>query len=61
MKSRVAILLTAAAALLGPWALGPGPDTSAQAQAAALESVLNRLTFRNIGPFRPGAWITESA
>ena len=62
MKSRVAIILTAVAAFLGPWALGLGPDLSArQASPTALESVLNRLTFRNIGPFRPGAWITEIA
>src|SRR4029450_12008404 len=30
-------------------------------QAASLEGVLNAMTFRNIGPFRTAAWITEVA
>src|SRR6186713_812687 len=62
MKARLLITLTAVAAFLGPWALGLEPDASArQASPSPLESVLNRLTFRNIGPFRPGAWVTEIA
>jgi photosystem II stability/assembly factor-like uncharacterized protein len=61
MRSSILVTLTAVAALLGPWALGLGPDTAAQSAATPLESVLNRLTFRNIGPFRPGAWVTEIA
>jgi photosystem II stability/assembly factor-like uncharacterized protein len=62
MRSRIFVTLTAVAAFLGPWALGLEPDASArQASPSALESVLNRLTFRNIGPFRPGAWVTEIA
>jgi photosystem II stability/assembly factor-like uncharacterized protein len=30
-------------------------------QSASLESVLNATTFRNIGPFRTSAWVTEIA
>jgi hypothetical protein len=30
-------------------------------QPAALDQVLNALTFRNIGPFRTAAWVTEIA
>jgi photosystem II stability/assembly factor-like uncharacterized protein len=30
-------------------------------QPAALDQVLNALTFRNIGPFRTAAWVTEVA
>jgi len=59
LKVKIAIL---AAAFLLPWASALGSDVNAQqAQPSALESVLNRLTFRNTGPFRPGAWITEIA
>ena len=59
MKTRMTLL---AAAFLLPWTIGLGGDVSArQSPPSALDSVLNRLTFRNIGPFRPGAWITEIA
>ena len=61
MKFRT-LLVTAVC--LGPVAWGLRPDTgalSAQTSATPLESVLNGLTFRNIGAFRPGAWITEIA
>ena len=59
MKTRIALL---AAAFVLPWAFGPGGGVNAQqSPPGALDSVLNRLTFRNIGPFRPGAWITEIA
>jgi photosystem II stability/assembly factor-like uncharacterized protein len=62
MNTRILVVGTAVAALAGPWVLGPGIDVGArQTGDTALESVLNRLTFRNIGPFRPGAWITEIA
>src|SRR5690349_3740230 len=30
-------------------------------QASPLESVVNALTFRNLGPFRTAAWVTEVA
>ena len=30
-------------------------------QAPALDSVINALTFRNVGPFRTAAWVTEIA
>lgn len=30
-------------------------------QAGALEAVVNALTFRNIGPFRTAAWVTDIA
>jgi hypothetical protein len=30
-------------------------------QTGALEAVVNALTFRNIGPFRTAAWITDIA
>src|SRR4029453_772347 len=61
MKPRILVSLTALAALLGPLALGPGPAAQAQTTPTALESVVNKLTFRNIGPFRTGAWITDIA
>jgi hypothetical protein len=30
-------------------------------QPPALDAVINALTFRNIGPFRTAAWVTEVA
>src|SRR5215471_5822802 len=30
-------------------------------QPASLEGVINAMTFRNIGPFRTAAWVTEVA
>ena len=33
----------------------------AGAQAPALDTVINALTFRNVGPFRTAAWVTEIA
>ena len=46
--------------LLVPASLSPvaAPDL---AQAPSLESVANALTFRNVGPFRTAAWVTEVA
>ena len=32
-----------------------------RAQAPSLDSVINALTFRNVGPFRTAAWVTEIA
>ncbi len=48
--SFAAILLTLAL-------VAPSIVTRAQ-QASALDSVINALTFRNIGPFRTAAWVT---
>jgi photosystem II stability/assembly factor-like uncharacterized protein len=62
MKTRILVVGTAVAAFVGSWMSGAGTAARAfQTDGPALESVLNRLTFRNIGPFRPGAWITEIA
>jgi photosystem II stability/assembly factor-like uncharacterized protein len=70
MNRQILVVVTAVVAFAGPWTLGVGADAigrhaqgqaGGQGQGDALESVLNRLTFRNIGPFRPGAWITEIA
>jgi photosystem II stability/assembly factor-like uncharacterized protein len=52
MIHRAVILLAAAAAFAIP---------STARQAATLEQVVNATTFRNIGPFRTSAWITEIA
>ena len=52
--------IRSALALLAVTALAPWPHTSAQ-QPPAIESVVNALTFRNIGPFRTAAWVTEVA
>ena len=49
----------AAAALCLAWA-APLAITRAQ-QPAALDRVVNALTFRNLGPFRTAAWVTEVA
>ena len=48
------------AALLALGLCGPVLAIRAQ-QAPPLDSVLNALTFRNIGPFRTAAWVTEVA
>ena len=52
MIQRAVILLAAAAAVAIPLAAR---------QPAMLEAVVNATTFRNIGPFRTSAWITEIA
>src|SRR5262245_14343780 len=49
-----------AAALLALGLAASAVDTRAQ-QPAPLDGVLNTMTFRNIGPFRTAAWITEVA
>jgi photosystem II stability/assembly factor-like uncharacterized protein len=41
--------------------VAPAAFRATQAPQQPLDTVLNALTFRNIGPFRPGAWITEIA
>ncbi len=48
------------AALLALALCAPILATRAQ-QAPPLDSVLNALTFRNLGPFRTAAWVTEVA
>src|SRR5918994_350755 len=51
-----ALILLACAAV---WVL---PATARQnAGAASLEGVVNATSFRNIGPFRTAAWVTEIA
>ncbi|HWK09959.1 MAG TPA: hypothetical protein VNR64_07905, partial [Vicinamibacterales bacterium] len=55
MKSRSVIIAAAAVLAVAT------PFRAAQAPTAALDSVLNGLTFRNIGPFRTAAWITAVA
>ena len=49
-----------AAGLLALTAAASGLSARAQ-QTSALESVVNALAFRNIGPFRTAAWVTEVA
>ena len=61
MRARFLVAPTAlAAVLLGP-ADGTPAAALAPAQAPSLESVANALTFRNVGPFRTAAWVTEVA
>lgn len=50
--SRLLLLLTLAC--LGTWPL-------TARQPAALADIVNATTFRNIGPFRTSAWVTEIA
>ncbi len=50
--SRFLIMLSAAVALVLP---------VGARQAATLEALINATTFRNIGPFRTSAWVTEIA
>lgn len=52
MIHRAVVLLAAAAAFTIP---------SPARQAATIEQVVNATTFRNIGPFRTSAWITDIA
>ncbi len=60
MKPRLAVLgVILAAAIVASPAL-PGAR-QAGAPAAPLDTVINALTFRNIGPFRTAAWITSIA
>jgi photosystem II stability/assembly factor-like uncharacterized protein len=52
--------IPAAVALLALTAVASGLPLRAQ-QPPALETVVNALTFRNLGPFRTAAWVTEVA
>ena len=47
-------------ALLVAYVAVPGIRAD-RAQAPALDTVINALTFRNVGPFRTAAWVTEIA
>ena len=54
MRAATRFLLLLAGAALGTLPVGAR-------QSASLESVANATTFRNIGPFRTSAWVTEIA
>src|SRR4029077_20176770 len=47
---------TLAAALIAAFAYAAWPAAAQQPQP--VDSVINELTFRNIGPFRTAAWVT---
>jgi hypothetical protein len=55
MRTRFAVVLPALA-LAAPVLVSLGAQ-----QPASLEGVVNALTFRNIGPFRTAAWVTDVA
>ena len=55
MNSRFAVFFALVAGLAAPAGLAPAQ------QAPALDKILNALTFRNIGPFRTAAWVTDIA
>jgi photosystem II stability/assembly factor-like uncharacterized protein len=61
MRARFLVALAALAAILLRPAAGTPAAAPAPAQAPSLESVANALTFRNVGPFRTAAWVTEVA
>ena len=61
MRSRsVALGILFLAILTAPTAT-PRADQTAPAESPPLDSVINALTFRNIGPFRTAAWVTSIA
>ena len=61
MTSRYrAFLLLSAVVLLVP-SSRPGAVQAPATQPSPLDAVINALTFRNIGPFRTAAWVTEVA
>ncbi len=57
MRSRLVLVLLAAIAA------SPAirADRAARTQGPSLDTVINALTFRNVGPFRTAAWVTEIA
>jgi photosystem II stability/assembly factor-like uncharacterized protein len=61
MRARFLVALAALAAILVRPAAGTPVAAPADVQAPSLESVANALTFRNVGPFRTAAWVTEVA
>jgi len=61
MRTRIALGSLVFIATVGLTA-GPAPATVGPTHTAAeLDGVLNALTFRNVGPFRTAAWVTEVA
>ncbi len=55
-------LLPVCLVVLAAVALSPRRPLSAQAASAtSLESILNAMTFRNLGPFRSSGWVAEIA
>src|SRR6476619_8226729 len=61
MRARFLVALAALAAILLRPAAGTPAAAPTPAHAPSLESVANALTFRNVGPFRTAAWVTEVA
>src|SRR6187455_3119048 len=60
MRSRSVVLgLVLVAALALPWTRPHAQQSTAS--AVPVDSVINALTFRNIGPFRTAAWVTDVA
>src|SRR4051812_35328254 len=58
MQTRLAILWFLVAGVL--LSTAPRPHAR-QAPAPTIDSVVNSLSFRNIGPFRTAAWVTSVA
>src|SRR6185295_19565600 len=58
MRTRLATLWFLVAGALLSTALQP---RARQAPAPTIDSVINALSFRNIGPFRTAAWVTSIA
>src|SRR6476619_4521755 len=61
MKSRTAFLaLLVTATLLAPsaWPHAQQAAPASGGAQGAIDTVVNALTFRNIGPFRTAAWVT---
>src|SRR6187401_879333 len=61
MRARFLVALAVLAGVLLQPVAGAPRDAPAPDQAPSLESVANALTFRNVGPFRTAAWVTEVA
>ena len=56
-----AAVLVLACLTLAPMSPAARSGRSVPSQAPTLEMVMNALTFRNVGPFRTAAWVTEIA
>lgn len=62
MNVRIGVVVNRALTLLACAAVWVLPAIARQtAGGATLEGVVNATMFRNIGPFRTGAWVTEIA
>ena len=57
MRTRLTVALIVAV-LATPLARA---DRAPDAQVSTLDAIANALTFRNVGPFRTAAWVTEIA